>query len=264
MQLHYACTDRLGIEMKLRLVLCIAALAAVACSPRTEPESVAPADSAGGVAEKRMPLPDCSEVETQDQGADGWKHPDCRLMLPDGSGRAIEARYAKAEDESTKVTVQVVAPGDATVQTIEETMGNTFEKVIVEDIDQDGRPDIRVPLETGNVNTSWALWRHTPDGSFVRIGEPSGVSMVNTPSGYFAVQSRISANEWSVQFYKLEADVLTPVATAELVAEGEPDKITGVACTVTDDGGLKAAALDIKAAEAQFCAEPVVTEIFPQ
>lgn len=248
--------------MRLRLVLCAVALLA-ACSPKSE----APAEEAdagvGGVAEKRIPLPDCSAVETQDLGADGWKHPDCRLMLTDNSGLAVEARYKKAEDESTKVSVQVVAPGDATLQTIEETMGNTFNQVSIQDVDKDGKADLLLPLETGNVNTTWAVWRQQDDGkSFVRIGEPSGVEIAKTDSGYFAVSSRSSANEWDVAFYKLEANALQPIVTASTVAQGEVDKITGVECTVTDDGGLAQTGLDLAAAKAQFCAEPSVAEIF--
>src|SRR5262245_38599743 len=121
--------------MRLRLILCAAAALLAACSPKSEAPSEEADAGAGGVAAKRVPLPDCSSVETQDLGADGWQHPDCRLMLTDNSGLAIEARYSKAEDESTKVSVQVVAPGDATLQTIEETMGNTFNKVSIQDID---------------------------------------------------------------------------------------------------------------------------------
>jgi len=244
--------------MKIRLAICIAVLALGACA-KTE---TAGDGETPGIAAKRMPLPDCSTVETKDAGADGWKHPDCRLMLADSSGLAIEARYMPAEDDSTKVTVQVVQPGDATAQTIEETMGNTFEPVSLDDIDKDGKQDIRIPLETGNVNTAWALWRQKDDKTFVRIGEPSGVSIENTASGYIAVQARSSANEWGVSFFKLEGDELKPIVTADVTARGEPDKITGVDCTLTDDGGLASTGLEAKAAEAQFCAEPVVVEIF--
>jgi hypothetical protein len=242
--------------MKLRLVVCAAALLA-ACSPEVE----APAEGTGA-AQKRMPLPDCASVETQDAGAEGWKHPDCRLMFMDESKLALEARYTPAEDDSTKISVQIVAPGDATLQTIEETMGNTFNGVTLQDIDKDSKLDIQIPLETGNVNTSWAIWRQRDDKSFIRVGEPNGVSIEKTASGYIAVQARSSANEWGVAFYKLEDDELKPVATADVVAQGEPDKITGVACTLIDDGGLAAANLTPEAAKARFCAEPVVADIF--
>jgi hypothetical protein len=233
-----------------------------ACSPESEAPSEEADAGAGAAAEKRMPLPDCSTVQTQDLGADGWKHPDCRLMLTDNSGLAVEARYAKAEDESTKVSVQVVAPGDATLQTIDETMGNTFNQISVQDVDKDGKADILLPLETGNVNTTWAVWRQQDDGkSFVRIGEPTGVEIVKTDSGFIDIPSRSSANEWDVAFYKLDGE-LTPVATATTTAEGEVDKITSVTCKVTDDGGLATAGLDPAAAQAKFCAEPAVAEIF--
>jgi hypothetical protein len=248
--------------MRLRSAICAAAILA-ACTPESEAPREEGDAGAGAVAEKRMPLPDCSTVETQDLGADGWKHPDCRLALPDNSGLAVEARYTKAEDESTKVTVQIVAPGDATLQTIEETMGNTFNRISAQDIDKDGKADLLLPLETGNVNTTWAVWRQLDDGkSFVRIGEPSGIEVVKTASGYFAVPSRSSANEWEVAFYQLEENALQPIVTASVVAEGEVDNITGVACSVTDDGGLAQTGLDLAAAKEKFCAEPSVAEIF--
>ena len=111
-----------GTDMKLHFALCAAALAAAACSPAPTEG----ADAGGAKAEKRLPLPDCATVEAKDAGADGWKHPDCRAMFADQSGMAIEARYKPAEDDSTEITVSVVAKGDATVQTIDERMGNTF------------------------------------------------------------------------------------------------------------------------------------------
>jgi hypothetical protein len=244
--------------MKLHFALCVAALAAVACSP----EPTEGADAGGAKAEKRLPLPDCASVEAKDQGADGWKHPDCRAMFADQPGVAIEARYTPAEDDSTAITVQVVAAGDATVQTIDERMGNTFNGPSLEDFDKDGKIDILLPLETGNVNTTWAAWRQVEGGKFVRVGEPTGVSIEKTASGYIATPARSSANEWGVSFYKLEADQLTAVLTANVVAQGEPDKITGVDCSIADDGGLAATGLTADAAKAQFCAEPVVAEIF--
>jgi len=235
--------------MKLRLAVCAIALAASACSPAPAPETEGAAGGATPAAAKRMPLPDCATVEAEDAGADGWKHPDCRLMFADQSGMAIEARYTPAED-------------DATLQVIDERMGNTFNGPSLEDFDKDGKLDILLPLETGNVNTTWAVWRQVDAGKFVRAGEPSGVSLEKTESGYIAAPARSSANAWSVAFYKLEADALQPIATAEITAQGEPDKITGTECLVTDDGGIVAAGLTPDTAKAQFCAEKVVTEIF--
>jgi len=244
--------------MKLRLAVCAIALAASACSPAPAPEG----GGAAAPAAKRMPLPDCATIEATDAGAEGWKHPDCRLMFADQSGMAIEARYAPAEDDSTKITVQVVAPGDATTQSFEERMGNTFNGPMLEDFDKDGKVDIQLPLETGNVNTTWALWRQVDGGKFVRVGEPSAVSLVKTDSGYIAAQARSSANEWGVSFYKLEGEELKPILTADVTAQGEPDKITGVVCEITDDGGLAATGLTAEAAKTQFCSEPAAADVF--
>ena len=204
--------------MKLQLAISAMALALAACSPAPTNEAEAPEEAAAGAAAKRMPLPECTAVEAQDAGADGWKHPDCRLMLPDQSGMAIEARYAAAEDDSTKVTVQIVAPGDATLQTLEERMGNTFNSPTAEDVDKDGLVDVLIPLETGNVNTTWAWWRQTSKGQFARAGEPSGVEIEKTDSGYIAVQGRSSASEYYVTFYKLVGDQLQQGVTARVTA----------------------------------------------
>jgi hypothetical protein len=236
--------------MRLHPAICATALGLAACSP-------APTEEAGANA-KRMPLPECAAVEAEDAGADGWKHPDCRMMLPDQSGMAIEARYTPAEDDSTKVTVQVVAAGDATLQTIEERMGNTFNGPMLEDVDKDGMVDILIPLETGNVNTTWAFWKQLTEGKFARVGEPSGVEIEKTDSGYLAVQGRSSAAEYYVTFYKLAGETLQQGVTARVTAQGEPEKITGVECGIEADEQLAASGLTAEAAQAQFCAEAPV------
>lgn len=242
--------------MKLHLALCASLLALAACSPAPT-EDTSTGDGEGATA-KRMPLPECASVEAEDAGADGWKHPDCRMMLPDQTGMAIEARYAPAEDDSTKITVQIVAAGDATLQTIEERMGNTFNGPTLEDVDRDGLVDILIPLETGNVNTTWAFWRQVAGQKFVRAGEPSGVGIEMTPSGYLAVQGRSSAAEYYVTFYKVAGEALLQGVTVTVMAQGEPDRITGVECSLEEDEQLAASGLSAEAAKAKFCAEPPV------
>ena len=272
--------------MKLAFGVCALALLVAACSPDTE---TAPAETAGvaaeadvlaalcastpstspvgaappsdGAAAKRFPLPNCTDVETTDAGADGWKHPDCRLMFPDESGMAFEARYSAAEDESTKIEIQIVAKGDATLQTIEEIMGNTFNGPSLQDVDQDGRLDLLVPLETGNVNTTWAVYRQVAEGVFIKAGEPNGVGIQKSKSGCISVEGRSSASEYFVSFYKMAGDEMKPVATAEVAGRMEGDKVTGADCTLADDGGIAAAGVNVETARRQFCAEPPVQQL---
>lgn len=243
--------------MKIYLLAGVMALGLAACGP-SPAEDVA--DAGGAPAAKRMPLPDCGAVEAADLGVDGWKHPDCRLMLPDQSGLAIEARYAPAEDDSTEIKIQVVAPGDATLQEIVERMGGTFNGPSVEDFDKDGKSDILLPLETGNVNTTWAVWRQGEGQTFLRVGEPNGVSIVKTDSGFIAVQGRSSASEYFVDFYKLESDKLEPMLSARVTGKLDDDgsKVIGAECAIEDDANLMALGLTAEAAKAQFCAEPTV------
>jgi len=245
--------------MKLRLAVCLAALTFASCSPA--PDTTAEAPAGGVPSAKRMALPDCATVEAKDEGDLGWKHPDCRLVFPEPTGLAIEARYAPAEDDSTEVTVQVVKTGDKAIQEFKERMGNTFNGPALVDFDQDGKVDIQLPLETGNVNTSWAIWRQVEDGKFVRIEaeDLSGVELMKTDSGYIATQGRSSASEYYVSFYKLTEATLEPVATVSVVAHGEPDKVTRVDCVVeTVDGETLGEGLTAKTAKAKFCPEPSV------
>ncbi len=265
-QLIYVVVIPEGHAMKFHLATAFAAILLAACSPSTEPADDAAANpeanADAGAAHKRLPLPDCSEVQTQDAGADGWLHPDCRLMLSDGSNLAIEARYTPSADNSTIAAIQIVAPGDATLQTLEETMGNTIATVKLEDVDRDGRQDIWVPLETGNVNTSWAIWRQTAGQEFVRVGEISGVETRYTGDGLLAVPARSGAASWSVTFYEAGGTTLIEKATVDVTAEGGPDGVITSKTCMLAPGAPLLSEKEPAAAEAAFCAEPVVTGVF--
>lgn len=248
--------------MKAYALAGVLALALSACSPApSEDATTAPA---GAPSAKRVALPACGDVEAKDEGADGWKHPDCRVLLPDGSGLAIEARYAPAEDESIELTIQVVQTGDKTIQEFKERMGNTFDGLNVKDFDGDGKADLLLPLESNDANTSWAIYRQMDGPKFVRVGEPSGSPILKTDTGYFAVQGRSNAADYYVSFFTLTPEELKPVVTVEVSGDGEPGKVVNVDCVLTDDGGLVATGLSPAAAKEAFCAEPTVAGLVKQ
>jgi hypothetical protein len=255
--------------------LLIAGVLVAACSPGTEPvedaANEAPVETASGpsvepAAQKRMPLPDCGEVRPEDAGGDVFTHQDCRLQSADAAGLAFEARYSQpAPDQQQRIAIQVVGPGDATLQTIEETIEHTFGAPLLQDVDGDGRDELLVPLLTGNVNTTWAVWRATgEETTFKRIGELSGVDLGHTEDGYVTAAGRSSAKSFVVHYFRIENDALKPVVDVTVTALelGPDDKIVAETCEVEDAGGLAATGLDAAAAKAKFCEDPAATGIY--
>jgi hypothetical protein len=246
-----------------RLLLASLAIAALAACSKTE----APADTAAPpaeVAQKRMAMPDCATVQAEDT-PDGWKNVDCRLQMT-GHEFAFEVRYTPSGVEGAapkQATIEVVQPGDATVQTITEAVENTFNAPSLQDLDGDGFEELLVPLSTGNVNTNYAIWHSPPGGNqFIRLGEVSAYGFEPASGGYLGALSRSAANIQNVAFLKIANGELSRVATVEITAQGEPDKVTGVTCVVTDDGGLAAAGLTLETATATFCEDPLVKGAF--
>ncbi|MBI1361509.1 MAG: hypothetical protein GC155_14625 [Alphaproteobacteria bacterium] len=246
------------------------ALAAVACAlpACSQGDARDGATTPAVTSAKRAAMPDCGTAQAVDNGTAGWTHPDCRLLSTDSRGLNFDVHYGPAADGAdgrrTPVSIAVVPAGDATIQTITETVGNTFSAPSLEDIDGDAFAELLVPLETGNVNTTYAIWYAPPGGKhFTRLGEVSAVGFHKTVSGYIAAPARSSANQWAVQFFKLTPDAkLKPVLTANVTARGEPDHITGIDCQIEDAGGLRGLKLNPVAAKTAFCAESVVQDVF--
>jgi hypothetical protein len=251
------------------LALGLIAFALAACSPKAEaPKAEAPhadpappTDPSPPANAKRMAMADCD-------GNGPSELKDCRINSSDTSQFMFEVRYGQSVDtadgKKAPATIQVVLPGDATLQNITEQVAGDAGVPHTEDIDGDGHAELLVPLETGNVNTTYAIWL-MPAGArqFIRVGEATAVDFKKTDSGYIAGSARSSANEWAVQFFKLTDDPkLVPVLTAEVTAKGTPEKITGIECHIMDDGGMKVLKMTPKAAEVKFCAESVVKDVF--
>lgn len=237
--------------MKHPLGLVLAGLL-VACSPQAEKR----AEAAPEVSHKRMPLPDCGDVE-----AGGWS--DCRIQSSDKIGLAFEARRSE-QDGATKETISIVAPGDATLQTIVEAVDASAPPPTLEDIDGDGRDELMIALSTGNVNTTFAVWRATGDGAeFSRLGELTGVFFSPIADGAIAVAARSSAAEWVVEYYRINGETLNALAratvTAALLEDGSAMKTT---CVAEDAGAMTALGLTDEELQRRYCDDPFVAKIF--
>ena len=253
----------------------IALFAAAACSPKLAPTPAPPrtdqpaaaATPAPNAAARLADLPDCLKVEAKDDGDNGWKHPDCRLH-EEKSGLNFTVQYGapalgKDGDKQTPLIIAVSPAGGAVLQTIAEKIGNTFAAPSLEDLNGDGFGELLIPLDTANVNTNYAIWGAPPGANqFIRLGEISAVNFGRTADGFITASSRSSANSWAVEYFQLKDAELTPIATVEVSAQGDPDHVTGLKCALSATSGLESLKIDAKTAQAKFCAYPVARDIF--
>lgn len=223
-----------------------------------EGEAAAPVETEtgadAGTSQKRLPLPACDAL-TDDEVNDRGKA-DCRLMSSDAQGLAFEVRYSDAED-ATAVTIEVVAPGDATLQTIEELDEGSYGPPELMDLDADGRDELLVPLMTGNVNTVYAIWRATGEETeYTRIAEVSGFpNPAPFGDGIFSFSARSSAASYEVDHMRFGEDATVTVATAmiEMVPTGDGPDDYAEECDVVPGPGFDELEVPFEEARARFC-----------
>lgn len=214
---------------------------------------------------KQSVLPACAKLEATNAGDAGWTHPECAIQSKDSAALVFEVRYPKPEPgQPNGVQVRVIGPEQEALQTIEEGMDSTPSAPKLEDIDGDGRDELMIPLSTGNVNTTWAIWRATGSSRHMtRAGQLSAVEIARTESGYVTASARSSAAAWNVDFYRFDGAALRPIVSTQV--EAVPDDTGGIGsvnCSVMDAGGLASVNLTPEAAQQQFCAEPMVQKVF--
>jgi hypothetical protein len=157
-----------------------------------------------------------------------------------------------------KVSVQVVADGEGGQLIQEEAQGPSFIPTLA-DLNGDGHPDLLIPLGTGNVNTTWAVYAANQDASYTRLGEFSGIGWGPSATGLIAVPARSSAASWEVSFYDVEPGGLTLIATVETALERE-----GAAPSCRLVGTPVLGAQTMQEAVAQYCGDPAVAGIWTE
>ena len=96
----------------------------------------------------------------------------------------------------------------AELQSFTETHGNAISGPSLEDLDQDGDPELIVPDFTGTVNTVYRIWQLI-DGRFALAGEVSGFDLEHDPeTGLIGLSSRSSAIQYVYQAYLLTEEGL--------------------------------------------------------
>lgn len=220
----------------IRVAVLALAAALAACTPA--PQRVELTD-----------IPLCAESELT--GA--LEQAECQL---DVSGQTLHVIFQPLAAGAAvgAVSIEVLGDDASVVQTMLEPDVAEYRAPTVQDIDGDGRADVLIPRETGNVNTSYGVWVFNgARGVFERVGAVSGVSVDRTADGLVAVPARSSAAAWEIAYFKLDEGGLHPVASVNVET---PAGASMPSCTLIASPGL--AELNITEAEARtrFCAEP--------
>jgi hypothetical protein len=225
--------------------LAFAAVAVAACSQRVPVADIAA-------------LHDCADLFLE---ASEIESGECRL---DAAGQTMRVSFSPmVEGVGGTVTIDVLNADGAVAQTIVEEGVSQYLAPTVQDVDGDGRADILVARETGNVNTAYGIWIFSGDRNvFRRVGEVSGYDIARTQEGLIAVQARSGAALRNVAFYQLNTDGLVHIATVELEAR-EGGETVRWSCRLSDAPGAAALGLAADAAEQRFCADPMVAGAAP-
>lgn len=136
--------------------------------------------------------------------------PQCGDALAEGCVATINdtlgLSYTAREDS---YAFSLLALEDAAeLQSFSEAHGNAISGPSLEDIDQDGDPELIVPDFLGTVNTVYRIWQLV-DGRFEMAGEVSGFDLEHDPdTGLIGLTSRSSAVQYVYQAYLLTEEGL--------------------------------------------------------
>ena len=203
--------------------------------------------------------PACADLEFSGE----YIEQTCTLIAND---ETLRVRYSPVAEgaQGGAVSVDVLGEDGAVSQTMLESDVSEYLPPSVQDVDGDGRGDILIARESGNVNTASGVWVFNGDaGAYRRVGEISGVEIVNTVDGYVAVPARGGAAMWNVAFYQLDADGLHMLASVNVEGEELAGGQIRSTCSLLDAPGIERVSLTTAEAEAKFCAEPAA-QVFAQ
>jgi hypothetical protein len=242
-----------GRAAKLAVGLAASVMAACTSQSGDAAQSADPAKAGGAGPMQTGAVADCTGAAF-DPMAPGPAV--CRLT---GNGRSIAVAFQPgAGDGPGSFSVTVNDNSGAPVQTLMVPDAMRAFAPEVDDVNGDGTADLLVQTDVGNVNwVKTVMLFDGAAGAFVTSGVISGVSRARTADGLLAVQSRSSAAEYAVSFYRFDALRLAPVATAtvELGPDGARKACTAAPPTETP-GGFGGLNLSSSAAQAKFCGDP--------
>jgi hypothetical protein len=228
-----------------RALFFFALLALAACEPRR-----------GAALEELMP---CAELVL---AAGEFAANECRI---EANGEALHVKYAQGDAGAVagNVSLELIdAHGDVRQLMVEPGVSR-YLAPRVHDVDGDGRADLLVGRDAGNVNTVSGVWIFSGErGVYERVGEISGVSVTPTEDGLVAVGSRSSAAAWNIAFHQLDGRGLRLMASVEIEGIEQRGDVLRTRCLLNDGSGLAELGLAPAEAQAKFCADPATIRVF--
>jgi len=174
-------------------------------------------------------LPLCDELESN------ATHEDCMLQTAGDHAFMLSFEFSALDDRREMI--------DATVRhadgTLAQTMSYATESFFypsLSDLNGDGMEELLVPLETGNVNTTYSLAIGTEYGFEWTSHELNGYGIDPIGEGVFMVAARDSAIARYIEFYRLEGLELDNIATIFLTYETVENVDDGPDCSLVDGG----------------------------
>lgn len=174
-------------------------------------------------------LPSCSELES------GTPHQDCSLQTAGEGDFILTFEFSPLGDRREMI--------DATVRyangTLAQTMSYATESFFypsLSDLNGDGLEELLVPLETGNVNTTYSLAVGTEYGLEWTSYELNGYGIDPVRGGVFMAAARDSAISRYIEFYRLNGLELDNIATVFLTYETVENPDDGPDCSLVDGG----------------------------
>ncbi len=232
-------------QIGMRGAASLALLSLAACEPRR-----------GAALDELMP---CAELVL---AAGEFTANECRL---EANGEALHVKFAQGDAGAVagNISLEVIdAHGDVR-QLLVEPGVSRYLAPRVHDVDGDGRADLLVGRDSGNVNTVSGVWIFSGErGVYERVGEISGVSVTHTEDGLVAVASRLSAAAWNVGFHLLDQRGLQLMASVEIEGIEQRGEVLRTRCRLSEDAALAELQLSPPEAQAKFCADPVTIGVF--
>ncbi|MGX1809772.1 hypothetical protein ACWIGI_28970 [Nocardia sp. NPDC055321] len=199
-------------------------------------------------------LPLCGDTERAVSGPS----PDCALVSRDRAGLSFVVRHSDNRGATT-VTIEVTDRDGAVHQTLTEVVETGIARPYLLELADDGRDQLVVPLHSGMVNVTYAIYRAfdaTPN--FVRTGTMVGIGVDRTASGYLAGQIRggSAGKYWNTEFWRFDGTRLRFVASILITHHPDaPDT-----CAPDRDGTTVAKGPEITDPEAvqRLCTEEIL------